>query len=235
VCESARAQAGVRTGSATNDWSHSGVIAITLALLAFSALISAAALAYPGGTWTEPTREGFSFWHNFWCDLLSTTAIDGRPNVAGALLARLAFVCFAFALYRFWPVAAVHAPRRAPTVRRAGRLGALALLAVAVVPSSTSELLHGIAVVSSAGAQVIAVALLIAPLLARRERASALLALATLSIALLCLAQYVRQGCFETGAAPWLAGMQKVTTLFLLGFMGRVLLRAGGKEATLRE
>ena len=218
-----------------NDWPHSGVVAITRALLAFAALISAAALAYPGGTWTEPGRPGFSFWDNFWCDLLSTTAIDGTANVAGAVLARLAFVCFAFALYRFWPVAAAHAQQHGALARRAGRSGALALLAVAIVPSSTSELLHGIAVVSSAGAQLFAVALLIVPLLARGERASALLALCTLSLALLCLAQYVRQGCFDTGAATWLAGMQKVTTLCLLAFMLRVLLRADAEEAALRE
>lgn len=211
------------------------MLAITRALLAFATLISAAALAYPGGTWTEPTRAGFSFWHNFWCDLLSTTAIDGNSNVVGAVLARLSFVCFAFALYRFWPLATAHAQLRAPLARRAGRFGALALLAVALVPSSSSELLHGIAVVSSAGAQVFAVALLIAPLLARGERASALLALCTLSVALLCLAQYVRQGCFDTGAATWLAGMQKVTTLILLAFMLRVLLRASAHETALRE
>ncbi|WP_282179379.1 hypothetical protein [Maribacter stanieri] len=41
-----------------------------------------AAIHYPGGSWLEPDINGFSFWHNFLCDLLDFNAINGKPNKA---------------------------------------------------------------------------------------------------------------------------------------------------------
>jgi hypothetical protein len=204
------------------------VLAVNRALLAFGTLLSGAALAYPGGSYDERGEDGFSFWRNFWCDLLSTQAINGAPNLLGSVLARIAFACFAFALYHFWSRAAEVAgmERAARVARSLGRVGAVALLAVAAVPSTTSELLHGIAVLVCAGAQVLAVSVLLWPLWRRGEQLGALLASATLAVSLLCLAQYVRQGCFDSTAAGWLAGMQKIATLCLLAFMLRLSLRS---------
>lgn len=198
------------------------------ALLAFGVLITSSALAYPGGTWRERSRPGFSFWHNFWCDLLSTRALDGQPNLLGAGLSRAAFVCFALALFQFWPLVAARAEpaRPSPSARLIGRFGAASLLAVALVPAATSQLLHGIAVVTSAGASLVAVSVLLPGLLRRRERAAALLAVATLAVSLLCLGQYVYQGCLGGGGGAWLAGMQKIATALLLAFMVQVSMRA---------
>ncbi len=41
-----------------------------------------AALKYPGGSWLFPDQEGFSFWHNYLCDLLDVYAINGAINSA---------------------------------------------------------------------------------------------------------------------------------------------------------
>lgn len=196
------------------------------ALIAFGLLLSCAALSYPGGSFAQPQAADFSFWHNFWCDLLSTHAPNGAPNVLGSTLARLAFACFAYALFRFWPMVAAHT-HAAPLARgseRLGRFGACALLAVALVPSSHSELVHGVAVVASAGASAGAALLLVRPLWRGGERTSAWLGLLTVALALLCLAQYVRQG-LGGHAATWLAGMQKITTIGLLALMVHVLAR----------
>jgi hypothetical protein len=98
------------------------------------------------------------------------------------------------------------------------------LLAVAWVPAATSEVVHGVAVVASAGSSVVAVGLLLPGLVRRGERGAACLGLATLFAAVLCLGQYVYQGC-GGGDATWLAGMQKVTTACLLAFMVQLLVR----------
>ena len=39
-----------------------------------------AAKHYPGGSWIVPDTDGFSFWHNYLCDLLDINAINGEPN-----------------------------------------------------------------------------------------------------------------------------------------------------------
>lgn len=199
------------------------------ALLGFGVLITSAAVAYPGGTWRDPARPGFSFWHNFWCDLLSSPAINGEPNWLGAILARLAFALFAYALFRFWPLAAQRAGVTGAgesTGARLGRFGAFALLAVALVPSATSEIAHGVAVVVSASASLVALGTLLPGLFRRGERSAAMLGVSTLLVALVCLIQYVYQGAFAASGDPgWLAGMQKVTTALLLAFMVRLLIR----------
>ena len=39
-----------------------------------------AAKHYPGGSWIVSDTDGFSFWHNYLCDLLDINAINGEPN-----------------------------------------------------------------------------------------------------------------------------------------------------------
>ena len=39
-----------------------------------------AAKHYPGGSWIVTDTNGFSFWHNYLCDLLDINAINGEPN-----------------------------------------------------------------------------------------------------------------------------------------------------------
>jgi hypothetical protein len=197
---------------------------VLVALAGFGLLLVASAWSYPGGHYTVREARGFSLWDNFWCDLLAPTSLAGAPNVLGSLLARAAFACFALALHLFWPIAFafVGAGRRGV---RIGQLGAAALLAVAAVPSSSSELVHGVAVVGCAGASTCAVVMLITPLFRAGERTSAWLALTSVGLTLVCLGQYVRQGLGGPWA-DWLAAGQKLTTVSLLALMVHVLARA---------
>lgn len=208
---------------------------IVRALLAFGVLVSTAAAMYPGGTWQTRSSAGFSFWNNFWCDLLSTRALNGHTNLPGAVLARAAFASFALALFRFWPLVAVRANPESPhaVARGAGRFGALSLLAVALVPAATSQLIHGVAVVVSAGASLAAVSMLLPGLVRRGEHKAAWLAVATLVVFVLCLADYVSRGAL--GGAAWLAGAQKIATALLLAFMVHVLMRERAEEARAQE
>jgi len=193
--------------------------------MAFGVLLTSAAVAYPGGTWHEPGRVGFSFWNNFWCDLLSSRALNGEANALGAALARAAFALFAYALHRFWPlaVARAHASGAALHATPIGRFGAGCLLAVALVPAASSQVVHGVAVVVSAGTSLVAIGLLLRGLQRSGQVGALQLGSATILVALLCLGQYVHQGCCGGRDASWLAGMQKITTIFLLAFMVRLL------------
>ncbi|HEX6240542.1 MAG TPA: hypothetical protein VFZ61_06595, partial [Polyangiales bacterium] len=78
--------------------------------VAFLLVLWAAAWRYPGGTWFDPSSEGFSFWGNFWCDLLHERAFNRTANGTSMWLARAAFWLFAAALVRFWPLAARLSP-----------------------------------------------------------------------------------------------------------------------------
>jgi len=49
-------------------------------ILIVLALYIWAASLYPGGSVRHPEKQGFDWVHNFWCDLLTTTALNGELN-----------------------------------------------------------------------------------------------------------------------------------------------------------
>lgn len=50
--------------------------------LCFVVLYVVASLYYPGGNYEDKNFKGFSWAHNYWCNLLGDSAINGRPNGA---------------------------------------------------------------------------------------------------------------------------------------------------------
>ena len=65
-----------------------------------------ATLHYPGGSWSVPDQEGFSFWHNYLCDLLDIHAINGEINTA-RFYAIFALASLCIGLFWLW----FHLPR----------------------------------------------------------------------------------------------------------------------------
>lgn len=191
-------------------------------LVGFIVVLFAATLAYPGGTWFDMRSVGFSFWGNFWCDLLHERSFNGASNLQAMWLSRGAFWLFALALLRFWPLAASLAPRpgTARWVSALGLAGALTLLLVTLASSHSEPLLHGVFVVLSALLGVIAASVLSFALYGAANWLTRAISLALIVSALVTLGQYVSQG-FGVAAAEWLAGAQKLTTLALLAFMLR--------------
>ncbi len=199
--------------------------ACLLGLLGYLGCMMASARLYPGGIWDDPSTVGFSFWENFWCDLLSPVAIGGGQHGLGSWLARAAFASFALSMFLFWPLGARFAGD-STEARRAvsfGRLCALSLLGVSAVPSASSELWHAVFVILSCLSGLVAVVLLTLALRARRDRvAETLSALVMLSSAIPLL-QYIRQGIQRAHYASWLAGAQKIANGFLLVWMAYLL------------
>ncbi|NAS12271.1 hypothetical protein [Poritiphilus flavus] len=70
-------------------------------MLLFILLYIIAAIRYPGGSHSNPYHEGFSFWHNYLCDLLDTYSVGGVLNSA-RVFARLALLVLCLSLVVFW-------------------------------------------------------------------------------------------------------------------------------------
>ncbi|MDG1730365.1 MAG: hypothetical protein P8K68_08665 [Algibacter sp.] len=60
-----------------------------------------AALNYPGGSWAFTNQSGFSFWHNYLCDLLDDYAINGKVNSA-RFFARAALGVLCSSIFFIW-------------------------------------------------------------------------------------------------------------------------------------
>lgn len=60
-----------------------------------------AALHYPGGSYTDPYRLGFSFEHNYLCDLLDDRAINNKVNSA-RMYARISLGILCVSLSVLW-------------------------------------------------------------------------------------------------------------------------------------
>jgi hypothetical protein len=70
-------------------------------LAIFTGLYIAATFFYPGGSQADKASPGFSWTHNYWCNLLDKTAINGRYNKARPI-AITAMAVLAVTLAFFW-------------------------------------------------------------------------------------------------------------------------------------
>jgi len=67
----------------------------------FLLLYFIATLYYPGGTYSNKSFQGFSWTHNYWCNLLNQNAINGQPNQARPI-AFAAMAVLGLTLTVFW-------------------------------------------------------------------------------------------------------------------------------------
>lgn len=99
-------------------------------VIAFFVLYAIAALLYPGGSYDDRHAPGFSFVHNYFCDLLHPVALNGVPNPGrGVGLVAMALIVPTLAF--FWhSVVSLYPNRRALslTTRIAGSVSAAATL-----------------------------------------------------------------------------------------------------------
>ena len=70
-------------------------------ILLFILLYFISASLYPGGSDADKTAKGFSWQHNYWCELLANEAQNGQPNSARPI-AITAMIILAISLIIFW-------------------------------------------------------------------------------------------------------------------------------------
>ena len=87
----------MKTDQSTQRW----VLTTATGIVLFLACYFIAAHYYPGGSAINRTSRGFDWVHNYWCDLLTQTAINGEQNEARGI-ALLAMVFLFSALNIFW-------------------------------------------------------------------------------------------------------------------------------------
>ena len=80
---------------------NTGPLLPVIGFCLFILLYFIAAALYPGGSEINRSAKGFSWMHNYWCDLLETHAENGKPNLARttAIIA-MSVLCLSIAL--FW-------------------------------------------------------------------------------------------------------------------------------------
>ncbi|PIQ21332.1 MAG: hypothetical protein COW65_09725 [Cytophagales bacterium CG18_big_fil_WC_8_21_14_2_50_42_9] len=78
-------------------WKLAPLFGSTLFLL----LYFVATLYYPGGSQFDKNTKGFSWAHNYWCNLLNENAINGQPNPARPI-ALTAMMVLCLTLTVFW-------------------------------------------------------------------------------------------------------------------------------------
>lgn len=94
----------MKTNGTHEKWIVIPIVGIGL----FLVLFVIAANYYPGGSNVSKTQEGFDWINNYWCDLLSETAKDGRPNrgrifgLAGMIILFSSLAFFWYNLPRFF-------------------------------------------------------------------------------------------------------------------------------------
>ncbi|MEO6722501.1 MAG: hypothetical protein ABIN67_19180 [Ferruginibacter sp.] len=87
----------------TNQQFHTkwGLLLPLAGILAFILLYFIAAMLYPGGSQANASSTGFSWLHNYWCNLLNEKAMNGKPNTARPVAITGMFVlCISLAI--FW-------------------------------------------------------------------------------------------------------------------------------------
>ena len=74
-----------------------------LGILLFVGLYFLASNLYPGGSQFDPGSTGFSWTHNYWCNLLYEEAINGAHNPARPFaIAGMGVLCGSMALFFYW-------------------------------------------------------------------------------------------------------------------------------------
>lgn len=84
-----------------SDW----VLVPSAGAILFLLLYILAAVYYPGGSQADAHSKGFSWMHNYWCNLLNEKGINGEVNT-GRAIAIAAMVVLTLSLLFFWIVSA---------------------------------------------------------------------------------------------------------------------------------
>ena len=78
-----------------------GILTSLFGIGLFVALYVVATLLYPGGSQADKISKGFSWMHNYWCNLLSVEAMNGAHNAARPV-AVTAMIVLCLSLMIFW-------------------------------------------------------------------------------------------------------------------------------------
>ena len=188
--------------------SYSSIVISGLFLFIF--LYLTAAYRYPGGWPGNPSGAGFSWLHNYWCNLLNETALNGKPNT-GRLPAMGGMLVLGITMLIFWMQLGAVIRSTHPNTAKAMLLsGAVSSVTMLYLPFG----FHDGIVNGSSAAGLIAVTLLMHFLYTMRYRGLFIWGL--LNVLLVGLNNYLYYTEDGTGHLPW---VQKISFLSFLLWM----------------
>lgn len=199
-------------------------ILLALTVLAFIAIFSLAAAAYPGGTHFDHASVGHDLWLNTMCDVTRSVALDGRPNGLGCMLASIAMIVLAAGLgvtFALLPRLFVARARMAAAVRALGTISALGAVAVVLLPSDRFGSVHGVAIVCAGIPGLAAALLALVAVLRERTSARAVIALGglALGVAAVDFALYVAELVSGSASQASVSVLERIATALLLAWM----------------
>lgn len=188
-------------------------------IVVFVALYGCAAQLYPGGNQTDLKAPGFDWLHNYWCDLLSMHASNGKINPARPV-AMLAMVLLSVALAFFWYRLAgfLDCSVRMRAVVRASGIISMATACLLFTP------FHGTALVVSGGSGIV---VLVATMVFLRQNNLTQL----FRFGVFCVVLFVGNNLIywsKTGL-EWLPLVQKITFCAILYWVARISLLLKGR------
>ncbi len=207
---------------------RTAAFAVPVLLALFVCLYAAAAVAYPGGTWEDPSTVGHSFLFNYYCDLMRPTALNGQPNPLGSQLAELGQLVFALSLGPFFFVAPGVfdvRPRLTRGVRALGLVACVAGIGVVLMPSwRFGQTVHGVMLLLCG---IPAVAALVCVMIGTwRVPALRVLSAALVVTMLATIGIFVRQMALGVESSPGLAPLQRIDFALALTWMTLTSLRS---------
>ena len=208
-------------------------ILLALTVLAFIAIFSLAAAAYPGGTHFDHASIGHDLWLNTMCDVTRSVALDGRPNGLGCMLASIAMIVLAAGLgvtFALLPRLFVARARMAAAVRALGTISALGAVAVVLLPSDRFGSVHGVAIVCAGIPGLAAALLALVAVLRERTSARAVIALGglALGVAAVDFALYVAELVSGSASQASVSVLERIATALLLAWMLAIARAARG-------
>lgn len=206
-------------------WMRAASLALVGTVGIFMVLMGVAIASYPGGTWIDPGHRGFHPWHNFLCDLLLATAINGEPSPVAAAASQVAMLVLIAGLGLLWLILPqlFHPRDRVPKgiVFVAGTVSAAGLVGVPLTTSIEHAWLHG-TFIAAAGVPGFTACLVAVLGLLRSPRAprwlTVLSSIAVL-VAMIDFVLYLDHLACGTEVNPLLPALQKVATALILGWM----------------
>jgi hypothetical protein len=186
------------------------------ALTASIVLTVLAMEAYPGGNAWDVHSQRHDFWQNTLCDLLRTTAINGRTNASGSRLecfAMLSFAAWTFASW--WSVAATLSCTSSLrfATRGLGALSSVGLALVALLPTDRFHEVHPL-LMALAGLPGLAAGACTLYALAGAARYEALvLGAAALCVGMIDLGWYLSELGTSVEGSRAVAALERVTVI----------------------
>lgn len=176
-------------------------------------IVSAA--LYPGGSEVDRYARGFSWQHNYWCDLLQARAENGEPNKARPMaIIAMSVLCISIALFWFFVPSLFKMSSFFKKLIQYAGIGSMAVLVF--LQADFHDIIINIAGVSG----LIAISGTLAGLY--KNRSFTLFALGLICLFLLFVNNYIY---YTKHGIAWLAVIQKISFVFFLVWFSGVVIR----------